>query len=83
MKIIDAVELKHFDQDGDGTLSDDELLQRDRAGAQAVEQIREGKLDGKIKKEIVEDLFVAHLLQFNLDRQRERLLLNDDRTIFF
>lgn len=86
MNLIEAVELKHFDVDGDGSLSDEEIVERDKKGKQADKLIREGRLSGKVKREYVEDIFVAQLIQRNVDRQKERLAKrsNDNNShIFF
>lgn len=77
MNLVEAVDLKHFDADGDGTLSDKEIVERNRKGKQAEKLIREGKLSGKIERELVEDMFVAKLIQRNVDRQKERLIEGD------
>lgn len=84
MNIEDAVKLKHFDKDLDGKISDQEILDSRDERERVAKAIFEGKPSDEVNIELVEDVFLARLIQHNLERQRERSLKidNDLESLF-
>jgi hypothetical protein len=70
MSLIDEIKLKHFDQNRDGKLSKREARLSKDTIAKVKRSIAEGRRVGNVRRELVEDVFLADLLQHNAERQK-------------